>query len=409
MLTERNGALHGRGASDDKGPVTGWLWVVEAHQKLGKPLPVNLRVIFEGMEEAGSKGLPQLCRRLSTPGGFLDPKAIDYISISDNYWTGKVKPCITHGLRGNVYFHLEVACSTKDMHSGVIGGGVHEAMTDLSHLFARLVDSSGKILIPGIYDDVAPITEKELEAYKQVDFDLETFKVDAGVDKVHGELLHKTKEEVLMHRWRHPTLSLHGIEGAFDGVGSKTVIPAKVIGKFSMRIVPNQQPDRVEEQTRRYLEAEFAKLKSPNKMRVIVDKASTAWFREPDDPNFSAAAAATRRVHKVDPAFTREGGSIPITEVLEEVCQAVCVHIPIGASDDGAHSQNEKIDIDNYLNGMKLMHCYMDELARLPREPDAATRAAQAADEARRMAANKWRRRCKVQLMRFGCDCLDCQ
>lgn len=408
-LTERNGALYGRGATDDKGPVTAWMWVIEAYQKLGLELPVNLRFIFEGMEESGSKGLPELVKRLGGPGKFLDAGAIDYICISDNYWTGKKKPCLTHGLRGNVYFHLEVMCSKKDLHSGVIGGSVHEAMTDLVAIMGSLVDSSGKIRIEGIYDDVVPVTDKERASYDQVDFDLDTYKLDAGVDGVTDTLLHKTKKDVLMHRWRYPTLSLHGIQGAFDGVGSKTVIPGKVIGKFSLRIVPNMLPDRVDELVRKHVDREWAKLGSPNQMKLTLDKASTPWFREPDDPNFAAGGKATVRVHGMEPCFTREGGSIPITELLEETCDAVCLHFPIGASDDGAHSQNEKIDISNYLNGVKVLGCYIDEIARLPAAPGAAARAAQAAAAAARQASSKWRRRCKVQLTRFGCECLDCQ
>jgi len=370
---------------------------------------VNLRFLFEGMEEAGSKGLPELVQRLGAPGSFLDKNAIDYICISDNYWTGKTKPCLTHGLRGNVYFHLEVACSRKDMHSGVIGGSVHEAMTDLVRVMGSLVDSQGKICIQYIYDQVAPVTDKERESYNQVEFDVESYKVDAGVDGVTDTLLHKTREEILMHRWRYPTLSLHGIQGAFDGVGSKTVIPAKVIGKFSMRIVPNMHPDMVEKCVRKHVAEEWAKLKSPNKMQLIMDKASMAWYREPNNPNFEAASKATVRVHGIEPCYTREGGSIPITEALEDVCGAVCVHFPIGASDDGAHSQNEKIDISNYMNGICVLGCYIDEIARLPAKPNAAAQAAEAAAMAARMSNNKWRRRCKVQLTRFGCDCLDCQ
>lgn len=408
VLTQKGDSLYARGATDDKGPITAWMWAVEAHRQLGRELPMNIRFILEGMEEAGSKGLPALVERLGCPGGFLDPKAIDFICISDNYWTGKTKPCITHGLRGNVYFHLTIQCSTKDLHSGVFGGGVHEAMTDLVHVMSKLVDSKGKILVPGIMDDVTPVTDKEIESYKPVEFDVEEFKKDAGVDEVSNTLLHDSKQAVLMHRWRYPTLSLHGVQGAFDTVGSKTVIPAKVIGKFSVRTVPNMHPDKVEELVGKHVEAEFKKLQSPNKMELRVDKAGMHWFREPDDDNFRAASAATVRVHGVEPSFTREGGSIPITELLENVCEAVCVHLPIGASDDGAHSQNEKLDFKNYLNGIKLMKCYLDELAALPLEPDAASRAAAAAAEASRLASNKWRRKCKVQLMRFGCECLEC-
>ena len=143
VLTEIEGKMFGRGASDDKGPMSCWLWIIEAYAKLDRPLPVHLRCVFEGMEESGSVGLPALVRRLACPGGFLDPDVCDHICISDNYYLGR-KPCITHGLRGNVYWHLSVECSTKDMHSGVIGGSVHEAMTDLFQLMNTLVDSSGR-------------------------------------------------------------------------------------------------------------------------------------------------------------------------------------------------------------------------------------------------------------------------
>jgi len=282
-------------------------------------------------------------------------------------------------------------------------------MTDLCRVMGSLVNSQGRIEIDGIYDEVAPVTDKELESYKQVEFDMESYKVDAGVDGVTDTLLHDTREKILMHRWRYPTLSLHGIEGAFDGVGSKTVIPAKVIGKFSLRIVPNMHPDNVEKCVRVHVDKEWAKLKSPNKMQLTLDKASMAWYRETDNPNFEAAAKATKRVHGIEPCYTREGGSIPITEALEDVCDAVCVHFPIGASDDGAHSQNEKIDISNYMNGICVLGCYIDEISRLSVAPSAAAEAALAQALAARQANNKWRRKCKVQLTRFGCDCLECQ
>jgi len=360
------------------------------------------------MEECGSLGLPECVQRLAVPGGYLDPAVIDYIVISDNYYVGRT-PCLTHGLRGNVYFHLTVECSTKDMHSGVIGGSVHEAMTDVVKLMSSLVDTDGTITIDGLSDDVAPLTERERAQTQRAaaDFDMEAYKVDVGVAGVTDTLLHKSAEEVLLHRWRYPVLSLHGIEGAFDGVGSKTVIPRKVKGKFSIRIVPNMHPEAVEAAVRAHVERVFSKLRSPNICTLTVDKASFPWFREPDVPNFAAAAAAVRRVHGVEPTLTREGGSIPITMVFEEYCDATCVLLPIGASDDGAHSQNEKIDRSNYLAGIKLMGCYMDELAQLPACQSGDT--AEAAAKRARTAAREWRRRCKKDPLTYGCECLDCQ
>lgn len=193
------------------------------------------------------------------PGKFLND--VDFFCISDNYWLGKHKPCITYGLRGLAYFEVSVQCAEQDLHSGVLGGTVHEAMTDLIHLMSSLVQpGSGKILIDGIMDDVAPVSDDELKLYDAIDFDLSEYKEDCKVKNVSDALLDEEKTPLLMRRWRYPTLSLHGIEGAFADKGAKTVIPAKVIGKFSMRLVPDQDPVKVGKLTKEYLEKIFEKV-----------------------------------------------------------------------------------------------------------------------------------------------------
>lgn len=120
VLTEKDGKLFGRGSSDDKGPVICWIHAIEGYQTLGIPLPVNIKFVFEGMEESGSEGLDELL--MARKDDFL--KGVDYVCISDNYWLGKDKPCITYGLRGICYFGIEVQCASKDLHSGVYGGAV---------------------------------------------------------------------------------------------------------------------------------------------------------------------------------------------------------------------------------------------------------------------------------------------
>lgn len=215
VLTERNEKLYGRGSSDDKGPVLGWINAVEAYQKLGLEVPVNIKFIFEGMEESGSEGLDDL---LHARKAFF--KDVDYVCISDNYWLGTTQPCITYGLRGICYFGLEVECAVKDLHSGVFGGTVHEAMTDLIHLMGMLVDKNGRILVPNVYREVAPLMPSEKEIYDKITFDVDAYRADMGTTK----LLHnEEKTALLMHRWRYPSLSLHGIEGAFSDPGQKTV------------------------------------------------------------------------------------------------------------------------------------------------------------------------------------------
>uniref|UniRef100_A0A0P4W5P9 Peptidase M20 dimerisation domain-containing protein n=1 Tax=Scylla olivacea TaxID=85551 RepID=A0A0P4W5P9_SCYOL len=407
VLIEKDDKLYGRGSTDDKGPVIGWIHAIEAFQKSGLDVPVNVKFVFEGMEESGSEGLEELLK--AQKDKFL--AGTDFVCISDNYWLGKNKPCITYGLRGICYFCIEVECCHKDLHSGVFGGTIHEGMADLIYLMNTLLDNKGNILIPGLMDDVAPLTSEEEKLYADIDFDVEDYCKDLGHDRlVH----HQDKMKTLMARWRNPSLSLHGIEGAFSEPGAKTVIPRKVIGKFSIRIVPNQTPEGVSKVTIDYLNKQWEKRGSPNKMKASLHHSGIHWLSDPNHPhiqagrrairhtfgmdadmtrdgcsipitlimqvtemegsatawqadythqNYLAGRRATQLVYGVEPDLTREGGSIPITIILQEVTGKNVMLLPMGACDDGAHSQNEKINIRNYIEGTKLLAAYLHEVA----------------------------------------------
>ncbi|CAG2116484.1 unnamed protein product, partial [Medioppia subpectinata] len=180
VLTEKDGKLYGRGSTDDKGPVLGWLHVIQAFHKLKIEIPVNFKFVFEGMEESGSEGLDEVI--IAEAKGFL--KNVDFVCISDNYWLGTSKPCLTYGLRGLAYFYVEIEGAVKDLHSGVYGGSVHEAMTDLVLLMSKLVDNRGKILIPGVMADVAPLTKEEESLYHKIEFDCNQFRDEVGTQKL---------------------------------------------------------------------------------------------------------------------------------------------------------------------------------------------------------------------------------
>nr|XP_060467843.1 cytosolic non-specific dipeptidase-like isoform X2 [Panthera onca] len=356
-LVERDGKLYGRGATDDKGPVAGWLNALEAFQKTNQEIPVNVRFCLEGMEESGSEGLDELI--FSRKDTFF--KDVDYVCISDNYWLGKKKPCITYGLRGICYFFIEVECSDKDLHSGVYGGSVHEAMTDLILLMGSLMDKKGKILIPGISEAVAPVTEEELALYDKIDFDLDEYTRDVGAET----LLHGCKEEILMHLWRYPSLSIHGIEGAFDEPGAKTVIPGRVIGKFSIRLVPHMNTSVVEKQVKQHLEHIFSKRNSSNQMTVSMTLGLQPWMANIKDNQYLAAKRAIKTVFGTEPDMTRDGSTIPIARIFQDIIQKSVMMLPLGAVDDGEHSQNEKINRWNYIEGSKLFAAFFLEMAKL--------------------------------------------
>jgi len=359
-LIEKDEKLYGRGSTDDKGPVLAWLEVIEAYQTLGKEIPVNMKFCFEGMEEYGSDGLDELID-LRKETFFAD---VDYVCISDNYWLGKNKPCITYGLRGICYFFAEMQCAKQDLHSGVFGGSVHEAMIDLCHLFSKLIDQKGNVLIPGFADNVAPIADDEEEIYKAIDFDPEDYAQDIGTERLlhHGE---HVKKNTLMSRWRNPTLSVHGVEGAFDAPGCKTVIPRKVIGKFSCRIVPNQTPDEIAKKVVDYCHQVHAESGSPSVLNVRMEHGGQPWVSDYNHPHYLAGRKAMKTVFGVEPDLTREGGSIPVTLSLQNATGKNVMLLPMGACDDGAHSQNEKLNKINFFNGIKVLAAYLDECSKI--------------------------------------------
>mmetsp|Transcript_10268 Transcript_10268/g.41551 ORF Transcript_10268/g.41551 Transcript_10268/m.41551 type:complete len:552 (+) Transcript_10268:249-1904(+) len=419
--------LRGRGASDDKGPALSWLWALEAHRKLGLPCPVRLQLLFEGMEEYGSLGLPEFIFAEAAKGrdGWLDE--VDYVCVSDNTWVGAKTPCLTYGLRGMAYFELQVSGGTLDLHSGTHGGAVaSEPLMDLVHLMASLVDPPAgpgvgdessmttngaatvtqqpttttngvakakedppvvmvvpppttttngvvkgprykplheRIRIKGILDDVAPVTPAERDKYAAIDFDVDAYR-DAGLGGA-ATLPGADKTELLMSRWRFPTLSVHGIEGAFAEPGAKTVVPGTVKGKFSMRLVPNMTPSGTEAKVRAHVESVFEALGSRNTMKLTCLHAGPSWVSETDHPNYVAGANATRRVHGVEPNLTREGGSIPLANWLEDATKVNVLLLPTGAADDAHHAQNEKYNVTNLVNGIKVLGTYLHEIAKL--------------------------------------------
>lgn len=312
LSIDDKGRMYGRGSTDDKGPVLGWVNAIEAHQKAAIDFPVNLLMCFEGMEEYGSEGLDDFIMAECKPGKFFE--AADAVCISDNYWLGTEKPCLTYGLRGCSYYSIEIKGPGQDLHSGVFGGTAQEPMTDLVRVMASLVDTDGNIQIQGINELVAPLTQEEQSLYKDIAFTM---------DNIHESLGSQTtifpdKERTLMGRWRFPSLSLHGVEGAFSQPGAKTVIPAKVIGKFSIRTVPDMEPHEVDRLVFAHVDKVFKSLKSKNTINCHLQHAGKWWVASPNHWNFTAAAKAVEDVWKVKPDLTREGGSIPVTLTFEQ-------------------------------------------------------------------------------------------
>lgn len=354
-LVEKDNKLIGRGSTDDKGPVMGWLNSLQAHKELNIELPVNIVFCFEGMEESGSLGLEKLIE--DEAKNYF--KNVDSVCISDNYWLGTKKPVLTYGLRGCNYYQIIVKGPGADLHSGIFGGVIHEPMTDLIKVMSSLVDVNGDIQIPGIKEMVAPVTQTEDSLYDNIEFDVNELNLASGSDTA----IYQNKKDILMHRWRYPSLSLHGIEGAFSGSGAKTVIPSKVIGKFSIRTVPNIESAKLDQLVIDYCNEKFKELKSPNEFKTELIHDGAYWVSDPFNNEFTAAKLATEKVWNVEPDLTREGGSIPITLTFEKELGANVLLLPMGKGDDGAHSINEKVDLPNYIEGTKTLSAYLHYFA----------------------------------------------
>lgn len=350
-LVEKDDKLFGRGSTDDKGPVIGWLNAIEAHRTAGIELPVNLVTCFEGMEELGLLGLDGLIT--AEKDAYF--KGVDAVCISDNYWLGTTKPVLTYGLRGCNYYQVTINGPGADLHLGIFGGVIAEPMTDLVQVLGTLVKPDGTINIPGIAEMVAPVTPEEEALYKDIDFDVSELNAASGLDTA----LYQAKKDILMHRWRFPLLSIHGVEGAFSGAGAKTVIPAKVVGKFLIRTVPNIESAKLDELVIDYVHQQFAKLGLRNQAKCELIHDGAYWVLDPNNASFQAAAKATEEVWGVKPDFTREGGSIPITILFEQTLNTSVLLLPMGRGDDGAHLINEKLDVSNYIGGVKTLGAYL--------------------------------------------------
>ena len=389
------GHLFGRGSTDDKGPVLSWLWAIEAHQRLGIELPVNVLFLVECMEESGSLGLDGVVVAEFAKGGYLEHASA--VCIADNYWLGLCKPAVQYGLRGLCYFFVHVNGPAKDLHSGR-GGSVDEPMNDLMALLGGLVGPKGEILVPGACDGAPDATSAaEQERVASVDFSLDGHKAAMGVSQLRHE---GDKAATLLGMWRKPNLSIHGVEGCHSGAGAKTVIPAHVIGKFSIRLAAGQDPEHVAAAVEAHLTSAFAKLGTSNELRVECPDRAPAFGGDPDDFNYCAARRANASVWGVEPDLTCSGGSIPITAVLQATGRSV-VLLPIGRADDGAHSQNEKYDVNNLLAGVKLCGAYLHEIAAAPGGQGGAAALVVAPAKKRKVVKYD---RCKCGLFGFQCQ-----
>jgi acetylornithine deacetylase/succinyl-diaminopimelate desuccinylase-like protein len=349
--TIRDGEIYARGAADDKGQVFMHMKAVEAHLRQQGRLPVNMKFMLEGEEEVGSEHLDEFIR------SHRDDLAADVVVISDSGMFARGVPSICYGLRGLVYFQIDLRGSATDLHSGSFGGAVANPAFVLAQMIAQMKDRGGRIKIPGFYDDVRLLQDEERRAWASLPFNEKKYRKDFGIPKLFGETGFTTLERT----WARPTLEVNGLLSGFTGEGAKTVLPAVSMAKISMRLVPDQDPDTIAG----LFEAYVRKI-APKTVELKVTRmhGGKPWMTGFDNAFVQAAGRAIEKGFGRKPIFTREGGSIPVVSTFQEELGLPSVLFGVGLPDENAHAPNEKLDLSNFHNGIIASAYLYDEIAR---------------------------------------------
>ncbi len=343
-----------RGAADDKGQIHAHLMAAGAILATAGAFPVNVKYLFEGEEESSSAHLE----------AWLDANrervAADAVIVSDSGFFEGNLPAITLSLRGIMYAQIDVVGTAVDLHSGGYGGAVQNPANALAGIIAALKGPDGRIRIPGFYDDVVALSEADRAALAALPFDEAEFQRKLGLPALVGEVGFTTLER----RGARPTLDVNGLWGGFAEEGTKTIIPAHAHAKISCRLVAAQEPDRIFEAFRAYVE-EIAPPGVTTTVRSL--GGGRPHLSSMDHPLTQAAARALEATFGSAPVYIRTGGSIPVCASFSTKLGLPVVLLGITPPDDNAHAPNEWMDLDNYETGIRTFARMFEELVDLPR------------------------------------------
>ena len=348
----RDGQLFARGAADDKGQVMLFFKALEALMQTHKTLPVNIKVLIEGEEEYGSESVEHYVRTYPERFG------CDAALICDTHMPAKDLPAIICGLRGMIYTEVEVQGAKGDLHSGTYGGIAPNPLHALAIIISRLKDADGHIHIPGLLDKLRQPTEAEYVFWCEDPLGIgASWCKEMGVEQLSGEQEYPPIERATAR----PTLEVHGIVGGFVDEGAKTVIPATAKAKISLRLPLDLQSSEVftlfEKAVRSF---------APGDVQVTVRNLhrGEGTLVSPQAPAMQAATAALAEVYGKTPVFLREGGSIPLAALFDELLHVPVVLMGFGLPDDNLHAPNEKFDLDQFYNGVRTVASFLQKMAQ---------------------------------------------
>jgi len=344
----RGDKLFARGASDMKGQIIAHLKAVESIIRTSG-LPINLKYLIEGEEEIGSPNL----------GAFIqENRALLNCNLclnGDSNILAPDTPSITFALRGLAYFEIRLQGTTGDLHSGMFGGAVDNPAIVLSKLIAGMRDEHGRITLPGFYDHVRPLTDSDRDEVASMPdaWWLE----QAGAKALFGEQGFTATERATAR----PTLDVNGMVSGFTGEGSKTVLPARAMAKISMRLVPDQRPEMIRSSLETYLNSN-----APPTVTWELEQLASCppAIVERDSDAVRAASRALTTVWGVEPVFTRQGGTVPVVGMMQELLGIDSLMLGFGLPDDNLHAPNEKLHLPNFYRGVETYIRFMHEAAK---------------------------------------------
>lgn len=346
----RNGRLYARGSSDDKGQVFMHLAVFEAFMKTEGKLPINVKVCIEGEEEIGSENLYRVLHDQN------NKFSADFAVISDSGMIAKNQPTILYGLKGFTGIEINVTGPDHDVHSGMYGGAVRNPIMALNHILASMKNGEEVVTVDGFYDEVEPLTDEERKLIEQVQG--EDYQESTGIKETASEKGFTAKE----HTMARPTFEINGMYGGYQGAGTKTIIPSTATAKITCRLVPGQDPDKIQK-----LLEEHVKKIAPSGVTVEVVKeklSAKAYKVEPTNPLVQKAAKSYTKAFGKETVYVRMGGSIPVVEWIEAIYNIPIVLLGFGTPGDRLHSPNESFPLDSFDKGMETLVHYWDEVTK---------------------------------------------
>lgn len=346
-----DGHVVARGSADNKGQHFAHVLGIEETLAERGELPVNLIVLIEGEEEIGSANLEAFLE------SHREELRCDVIAISDTGMVAKGLPTLTYGLRGIAAMELNVKGPATDLHSGIYGGAVMNPITALARLLASLHDESGRVAVAGFYDGIPPLEAWERTAWAGLAFgDAEVLAV-TGSPELFGEAGYTTVERT----WARPTAEVNGIGGGFQGVGTKTVLPAEAFAKLTFRLVPGQEPGDVLGKVESHL---WARCPRGVRLEILPGHSGEPYLMKPESSDGKAAQRALRRAFPgKEVALIREGGSIPIVNTFKRVLGAETLLLGLALPDCRAHAPNENFPLENFFAGIRMNRALLEELA----------------------------------------------